>query len=66
MALTNNKPIIMQITTILKAQKEYSSWNMASFKKQLSEEFSPTKATISTQFKLLKALAEKIKTKINC
>lgn len=66
MTLTNSKPVIMQITAILKAQKEYSSWNMDSFKKQLSEEFNPTKTTLSTKFKLLKALAEKIYMTINC
>ncbi len=64
--LTNSKPVIMQITAILKANKKYSSWNMDSFKKQLSEEFNPTKTSFSTSFKLLKALAEKIKEKISC
>lgn len=63
--LTNCKPVIMQITAILKDKKEYSSWIMDSFKKQLSEEFNPTKTTLSTKFKLLKILAEKIKEK-NC
>lgn len=61
--LTNGKPVIMQITALLKNKKEYSSWNMDSFKKQLSEEFNPTKTTLSTNFKLLKILAEKIKEK---
>ena len=37
---------------------------MDSFKKQLSEEFNPTKTSLSTKFKLLKALAEKIKEKL--
>lgn len=63
-ALTNSKPVILQIIAILKAQKEYSSWNMDSFKKQLSEGFNPTKTSLSTKFKLLKDLAEKIKEKL--
>ena len=33
---------------------------MDSFKKQLSEEFTPTKSSLSTKYKLLKALATKI------
>ena len=64
MTLANSKPVIMQITTILKDRKEYSSWDMGSFKKQLSEEFNPTKTSLSTKFKLLKALADKIKEKL--
>lgn len=63
-ALTNSKPVIMQITAILKDKKEYSNWNMDSFKKQLSEEFNPTNTSLSTKFKLLKDLAEKIKEKL--
>lgn len=63
--LTTSKPVIMQITAILKEKKEYSGWNMDSFKKQLSEEFNPTKTSLSTKFKLLKALAEKIKEQLS-
>ena len=37
---------------------------MDSFKKQLSEEFNPSKTSLSTNFKLLKDLAEKIKEKL--
>lgn len=62
--LTNNKPVIMQIIALLKEKKEYSSWNMDSFKKYLSEEFNPSKTSLSTQFELLKDLAEKIKEKL--
>lgn len=58
--LTEDKPVIMQIASILKDKKKYSNWNMDSFKKQLSEEFTPTKSSLSTKYKLLKALATKI------
>ena len=58
--LSEDKPVIMQIASILKDKKKYSNWNMDSFKKQLSEEFTPTKSSLSTKYKLLKALATKI------
>ena len=58
--LSEDKPLIMQIASILKDKKKYSNWNMDSFKKQLSEEFTPTKSSLSTKYKLLKALATKI------
>ena len=58
--LSKDKPAIMQIVSILKDKKKYNSWNMDSFKKQLSEEFNPTKSSFSTKYKLLKALATKI------
>lgn len=58
--LSEDKPVIMQIASILKDKKKYCNWNMDSFKKQLSEEFTPTKSSLSTKYKLLKALATKI------
>lgn len=58
--LSEDKPLIMQIASILKDKKKYSNWNMDSFKKQLSEEFTPTKSSLSTKYKLLKALVTKI------
>ena len=58
--LSEDKPVIMQIASILKDKKKYSNWNMDSFKKQLSEEFTPTKSSLSTKYKLLKALVTKI------
>lgn len=58
--LSKDKPLIMQIASILKDKKRYSNWNMDSFKKQLSEEFTPTKSSLSTKYKLLKALVTKI------
>ena len=64
-ALTKSEPVIMQITKILKEKNKYSCWDMDSFKKQLSEEFNPTKNTFSSKFRLLKALAEVIKEKLS-
>ncbi|MBO4531729.1 MAG: AAA family ATPase [Paludibacteraceae bacterium] len=63
-ALSEDKPLLTQIVSILKDKKKYNSWNMDSFKKQLSEEFNPTKTTFSSKFKLLKELAEIIATKL--
>ena len=63
-ALSEDKPLLTQIVSILKEKKKYNSWNMDSFKKQLSEEFNPTKTTFSSKFKLLKELAEIITTKL--
>lgn len=63
-ALSEDKPLLTQIVSILKEKKKYNSWNMDSFKKQLSEEFNPTKTTIPSKFKLLKELAEKIASKL--
>jgi predicted ATP-dependent endonuclease of OLD family len=64
LTLSEDKPLLIQIISILKEKKKYNNWNMDSFKKQLSEEFNPTKTSFSTKFKLLKALAEKIKEKL--
>ncbi|MBR5673315.1 MAG: AAA family ATPase [Muribaculaceae bacterium] len=58
--LLEDKPVIKQIVTILKNKKKYSNWNMDSFKKQLSEEFNPSKSSFSTKYKLLKGLTIKI------
>lgn len=65
-AFIKSQPVIMQITRILKDKNKYNNWDMDSFKKQLSEDFNPTKSSISTKFMLLKALAEKIKEKLSC
>lgn len=63
-SLTEDKPVIMQITTILKKKKKYNNWNMDSLKKQLSEEFNPPKTTFSKNYRLLASLAKKIVEKL--
>lgn len=63
-ALSEDKPLLTQIVSILKEKKKYNRWNMDSFKKQLSEEFNPTKTSFPFKFKLLKELAEKIVAKL--
>lgn len=62
-ALSEDKPLLTQIVSILK-EKKYNSWNMDSFKKQLSEEFNPTKTSFPSKYKLLKELVEKIIAKL--
>lgn len=59
-SLSKDKPVIMQIISILKDKKKYNNWNMDSFKKHLSENFNPTKDSLNNKHKLLKELAEKI------
>lgn len=63
-ALSEDRPLLTQIVSILKEKKKYNSWNMDSFKKQLSEEFNPTKTSFPSKYKLLKELAEKIIAKL--
>lgn len=59
-ALSDNKPVLAQITSILKEKKKFNNWNMDAFKTQLSEEFNPSKTSFSTKHKLLENLASKI------
>ena len=63
-ALSEDKPLLSQIVSVLKEKKKYNSWNMDSFKKQISEEFNPTKTSFSSKHKLLKDLAVKIIAKL--
>lgn len=58
------RPVIVQIIEFLKQEKHYSQWDMDAFKKQLSEEFSPNKTSISSSNPLLKKLAENIVQKL--
>lgn len=58
--LSNDKPIITQIIAILKRKKINSQWNMDAFKKQLSDDFNPTKTALKKDFPLLHNLALKI------
>jgi len=55
-----DKPVLVQVVTLLKEKKKYSSWSMDSFKKQISEEFNPTKTALSSKHHLLCNLANKI------
>lgn len=59
-SLSENKPIISQIASLLKEKKKFSTWDMDSFKKYLSENFNPSKTTFSTNFRKLNSLATKI------
>ena len=63
-SLSEDSPVIMQIINILKKKKVYADWILDSFKKQLSEEFNPTKKYFSKESKLLN-LANKIIDKLN-
>ena len=58
--LDKNKPGIPQIVEFLKQKRKYSSWDMDAFKKQVSDDFKPSKSALDKKFKLLKSLAEKI------
>lgn len=58
--LIESEPVIKQISELLKSKKQFNKWDMDSFKKQLSEEFRPTKHSLDTKNKLLKKLADKI------
>lgn len=58
------KPIIKQITDLLKANKLFNKWDMDAFKKLLSDEFNPNKKSLEEKNPLLKKLTEKIVEKI--
>ena len=58
--LDENKPVIPQIIEFLKRKRKYSNWDMDAFKKQVSDDFKPSKSALDKKFKLLKSLAEKI------
>ena len=67
-SLTEGTPIISQIESVLKRKENMSKqdidYTMDSFKKYLSEQFNPTKKSLSNKNKLLKELAEKINEKL--
>lgn len=58
--IQSNKPILLQITELLNREGVYSKWDMDAFKKQLSEEFNPSKTSLSTKHILLEKLAKNI------
>lgn len=64
-SFSNGKPVLMQVVTLLKEKKKYSLWSMDSFKKQISEEFNPTKTALSSKHHLLYNLANKIIEKVS-
>ena len=58
--LVNDQPLISQIIVFLKRKKKYNSWIIDVFKKQVSDNFNPSKSSLNKQFRILKGLAEKI------
>ncbi|WP_251623061.1 ATP-dependent nuclease [Odoribacter lunatus] len=60
----STQPIIKQIVEELKKKNLFSQENMDAFKKQLSDEFKPTKTSLGANTPLLQKLAEKIVEKI--
>lgn len=63
--LDKNKPVISQIVEFLKQKRKYSSWDMDAFKKQVSDDFKPSKSALDKKFILLKSIAEKIIENLN-
>ncbi len=59
-SLSEDKPIIIQIVSLLKEKNKYATWDMDSFKKYLSDNFNPTKNALSTNYIKLNRLATKI------
>ena len=59
------KPILKQLIIWLKSKKQFSKWDMDLFKKQLSDEFNPSKTSLSSKNKLLKMLVEEMVKKIS-
>ena len=58
--LKENQPIIQQILVYLKSKRKHSSWDMDAFKKQVAENFNPTKSAFENDYKHLKNIADKI------
>ncbi len=58
--IQSNKPVLLQIIELLNRDGMYSQWDMDEFKKQLSEEFKPSKTSLSTKHVLLEKLAKSI------
>lgn len=62
--IQSNKPVLLQIIELLRREGVYSKWDMDAFKKHLSEEFNPTKSSLSTKHVLLEKLANSIVEKL--
>ncbi|PRY87676.1 putative ATP-dependent endonuclease of OLD family [Marinilabilia salmonicolor] len=58
--IEDNKPVIEQVTIYLKKKRKYSSWDMDLFKKQISDNFNPSKTSLEEKNPLLKSLSENI------
>ena len=58
--LDDAQPILSQIIVFLKKKKQYSEWDLDAFKKQVSDNYNPTKSSLEKKSKQLKSLAEKI------
>lgn len=61
----STQSIIQQVIELLKQKEQNFQWIIDSFKKQLSEEFKPSKTSLESKNILLKELAEKIVEKLN-
>lgn len=62
--LDPEKPILKQIVIWLKSKNKLTKWNIDLFKKQLSDNFNPSKTSLSLGNNLLKKLAEKVNEKL--
>ena len=58
--LDDAQPVLSQIIVFLKKKKQYSEWDLDAFKKQVSDNYNPTKSSLEKKSKQLKSLAEKI------
>ena len=63
--IQSNKPVLLQIIELLNREGVFFDWNMDSFKKRLSEEFKPSKTSLSAKNPLLEKLANNIYQKLH-
>ena len=58
--IEQERPILGQIIEYLKQSRKINIWDMDSFKKRLSDSFSPTKKSLSKDNPILESLAKNI------
>lgn len=58
--IEQERPILGQIIEYLKRNRKFNIWDMDSFKKRLSDSFSPTKKSLSKDNPILESLAKNI------
>lgn len=58
--LDDAQPVLSQIIVFLKKKKQYTNWDVDAFKKQVSDNFNPSKSSLDKKYKFIKNLAEKI------
>ena len=63
--LVYDQPVMSQIIVFLKRKKKYNSLIIDALKKQVSDNFNPSKTALNKQFGILKGLAGKIIEKLN-